>query len=115
MSRTAATLAIACPPRRARNSSRSRQRDGGRCPRHHVAKLPTDLSGRDVRAALERVGFVFRRQAGSHMMLRRDRPYARVVVPDHKPVRLGTLPGSLPVVASLLSSLWELFAADWRA
>jgi predicted RNA binding protein YcfA (HicA-like mRNA interferase family) len=56
-----------------------------------VAKLPTDLSGRDVRAALERVGFVFRRQAGSHMMLRRDQPYARIVVPDHKQVRPGTL------------------------
>lgn len=56
-----------------------------------MAKLPTDLSGRDVRAALERVGFVFRRQSGSHMMLRRDQPYARVVVPDHKQLRSGTL------------------------
>jgi predicted RNA binding protein YcfA (HicA-like mRNA interferase family) len=56
-----------------------------------VAKLPTDLSGREVRAALERVGFVFRRQTGSHMMLRRDQPHARIVVPDHKQVRSGTL------------------------
>jgi predicted RNA binding protein YcfA (HicA-like mRNA interferase family) len=56
-----------------------------------VAKLPTDLSGLEVRAALERAGFVFRRQAGSHMVLRCDRPYARVVVPDHKQVRSGTL------------------------
>jgi predicted RNA binding protein YcfA (HicA-like mRNA interferase family) len=56
-----------------------------------VAKLPTDLSGRDVRAALERAGFVFRRQKGSHMILRREQPYARVVVPDHRPVRIGTL------------------------
>ncbi|HMK81480.1 MAG TPA: type II toxin-antitoxin system HicA family toxin [Xanthobacteraceae bacterium] len=56
-----------------------------------MAKLPTDLSGREVRAALERAGFVFRRQAGSHMMLRREQPYARVVVPDHKQVRSGTL------------------------
>jgi predicted RNA binding protein YcfA (HicA-like mRNA interferase family) len=55
-----------------------------------MAKLPTDLSGRDVRAALERAGFVFRRQTGSHMMLRRDEPYARAVVPDHKQVRSGT-------------------------
>ena len=39
-----------------------------------MAKLPTDLSGREVRAALERAGFVFRRQTGSHMMLRRDEP-----------------------------------------
>ena len=56
-----------------------------------MAKLPTDLSGREVRAALERAGFVFRRQRGSHMVLRRDQPYARAVVPDHKQVRAGTL------------------------
>jgi predicted RNA binding protein YcfA (HicA-like mRNA interferase family) len=56
-----------------------------------VAKLPTDLSGREVRAALERIGFVFRRQKGSHMILRREEPYARVVVPDHKQIRVGTL------------------------
>ena len=54
-------------------------------------KLPTDLSGRDVRAVLERAGFVFRRQTGSHMILRRAEPYARVVVPDHKQMRAGTL------------------------
>ncbi len=56
-----------------------------------MPKLPTDLSGRDVRAGLERAGFVFRRQAGSHMILRRDEPYARAVVPDHKQIRSGTL------------------------
>jgi predicted RNA binding protein YcfA (HicA-like mRNA interferase family) len=56
-----------------------------------VAKLPTDLSGREVRTALERAGFVFRRQSGSHMILRRPQPYARAVVPDHKQIRLGTL------------------------
>jgi len=56
-----------------------------------VAKLPSDLSGREVRSALERVGFVFRRQSGSHMILRRDNPHARVVVPDHKQLRSGTL------------------------
>jgi len=56
-----------------------------------MAKLPTDLSGRDVRRALERIGFVFRRQRGSHMILRRDDPSTRVVGPDHKQVRVGTL------------------------
>ena len=56
-----------------------------------LPKLPTDLSGRDVRAALERAGFVFRRQTGSHMILRRESPYARAVVPDHKQIRSGTL------------------------
>jgi predicted RNA binding protein YcfA (HicA-like mRNA interferase family) len=56
-----------------------------------VTKLPTDLAGQDVRAALEKAGFVFRRQKGSHVILRRDEPYARAVVPDHGPVRVGTL------------------------
>lgn len=56
-----------------------------------MARLPTDLSGREVRAALERAGFVFRRQRGSHMILRRDESHSRVVVPDHKQIRLGTL------------------------
>ena len=56
-----------------------------------MPKLPTGLSGRQVRAALERAGFEFRRQAGSHMILRRDDPYARVVIPDHRQIRLGTL------------------------
>lgn len=41
-------------------------------------KLPTDLSGREVSGALERVGFVFRRQSGSHMILRREEPHARI-------------------------------------
>ena len=53
--------------------------------------FPTGLSGRQVRAALERAGFEFRRQSGSHMILRRGAPYARVVVPDHQQVRQGTL------------------------
>ena len=56
-----------------------------------MAKLPADVSGLEVRAALERAGFVFRRQTGSHMILRRDRPYARAVVPEHKRLRSGTL------------------------
>jgi predicted RNA binding protein YcfA (HicA-like mRNA interferase family) len=56
-----------------------------------VVKLPADLSGREVRSILERAGFVFQRQTGSHMILRRDTPHARVVVPDHKRIRPGTL------------------------
>jgi predicted RNA binding protein YcfA (HicA-like mRNA interferase family) len=52
-----------------------------------VAKLPTNLSGRQVRLALECAGFEFRRQTGSHMVLRRSDPFARVVVPHHRQVR----------------------------
>src|SRR5438132_3351581 len=79
---------IPCQPRQARSSSRSSPPEAKRARR---GQAPKRLSGRDVRAALERVGFIFRRQSGSHMMLRRDTPYARVVVPDHKQLRSGTL------------------------
>ena len=54
-------------------------------------QLPTDLSGNDLRKALERVGFVFQRQKGSHMILRRESPKSRVVVPAHRRLRPGTL------------------------
>ncbi len=54
-------------------------------------KLPVDLSGSDLRKALERIGFVFQRQKGSHIILRREDPYSRVVVPDHRRIRPGTL------------------------
>jgi predicted RNA binding protein YcfA (HicA-like mRNA interferase family) len=54
-------------------------------------KLPTDISGQELVKVLLRVGFVVNRQSGSHIVLRRDTPYARVVVPDHKSLRPGTL------------------------
>ncbi len=31
------------------------------------------------------------RQRGSHIILRRESPFARVSVPDHKVLRVGTL------------------------
>jgi predicted RNA binding protein YcfA (HicA-like mRNA interferase family) len=46
-----------------------------------------------VRAALERAGFTFLRQRGSHMILRRDNPRALVTVPDHRAIKRGTLRG----------------------
>jgi len=56
-----------------------------------VTKLPRGLSGKEVVKALERAGFYVKRQKGSHIVLRRDNPFAQVVVPDHKSVDTGTL------------------------
>jgi len=55
-----------------------------------MSKLPT-ISGRECIKALGRAGFYFKRQEGSHMILRRDNPFAQVVVPDHKDLDRGTL------------------------
>jgi predicted RNA binding protein YcfA (HicA-like mRNA interferase family) len=73
-----------------------------------MTRTPTDLSGREVRRALERAGFVFRRQRGSHMVLRRDHPPARVVVPDHRQVRKGTLDQILHEAGLTVEELLDL-------
>lgn len=49
------------------------------------------VSGRTCVAALARVGFYKKRQHGSHIILRRDNPFAQLVVPDHKELDRGTL------------------------
>lgn len=55
-----------------------------------MTKLPS-ISGRECVKILSKVGFYIRRQVGSHMILRRDNPFAQVVVPDHKELDHGTL------------------------
>ena len=56
-----------------------------------MTKLPRGLSGKEVVKALEKAGFYVKRQKGSHIVLRRDNPFAQVVVPDHKSIDTGTL------------------------
>jgi predicted RNA binding protein YcfA (HicA-like mRNA interferase family) len=55
-----------------------------------VSRLPV-VSGQDCVRALERAGFYLKRQTGSHLILRRDDPFAQVVVPNHKELDRGTL------------------------
>jgi predicted RNA binding protein YcfA (HicA-like mRNA interferase family) len=55
-----------------------------------MSKLPR-VSGRECVKALEGAGFYFKRQHGSHIILRRDDPFAQVVVPDHRELDRGTL------------------------
>lgn len=53
--------------------------------------MPRGLSGRKVIRALKRCGFHIRRQKSSHVIMRRDDPFAQVVVPLHKSIDTGTL------------------------
>ena len=55
-----------------------------------MSNLPR-LSGRECIRALGKAHFYLKRQEGSHMILRRDNPFAQVVVPDHKELDRGTL------------------------
>ncbi len=55
-----------------------------------MSKLP-QVSGLDLVRALEKLGFTVRRQHGSHIIMRRDDPYAQTVVPNHSQLDRGTL------------------------
>ena len=55
-----------------------------------MSKLPS-VSGQQVVAALEKTGFRVRRQHGSHIIMRRDEPFAQTVVPAHRELDRGTL------------------------
>jgi len=59
-----------------------------------MATLPT-LSGREARAALQKDGWIFARQRGSHMILVKPGHPASLSVPDHKELAKGTLRGLL--------------------
>lgn len=56
-----------------------------------MTKLPRGLPARKVIKALTKSGFYIRRQKGSHVIMRRDKPFAQVVVPNHKQIDAGTL------------------------
>lgn len=57
-----------------------------------MTRIP-QVSGRQVVAALERIGYVIVRQRGSHMRLRHltDPTRLPVTVPDHRTLKFGTL------------------------
>ena len=55
-----------------------------------MIKLPR-VSGRQCVSALEKAGFYRKRPHGSHIILRRDDPFAQLVVPDHNELDRGTL------------------------
>lgn len=64
-------------------------------------KLPRDLSGRELVATLcRRWGYRITHQRGSHIVLATNVPAGfSVTVPDHSPVRVGTLNAILRTVA----------------
>jgi predicted RNA binding protein YcfA (HicA-like mRNA interferase family) len=54
-------------------------------------KIPRDVSGVEAARALKRFGFLPLRQTGSHLIMRKGS--RTVVVPQHKPLKPGTLKG----------------------
>jgi predicted RNA binding protein YcfA (HicA-like mRNA interferase family) len=65
-------------------------------------KLPRDLSGRAlVQVRTRDWGYRLVHQAGSHIILQTETPgHQRIPVPDHNPLRVGTLSSILRMVAA---------------
>ena len=64
-----------------------------------------DVNGVEAARALRRLGFTALRQTGSHLVLRRDG--RTVVVPQHNPLKPGTLKGIIEQAGVTLESFVE--------
>ena len=63
-------------------------------------KLPRDLDGRGLARALRSLGYEITRQNGSHMRLTTQQGGEHhITIPNHSPLRIGTLAGILADVA----------------
>ncbi|MBX3330663.1 MAG: type II toxin-antitoxin system HicA family toxin [Nitrospira sp.] len=64
-------------------------------------RLPRDLSGSDLAQALRKLGYSITRQAGSHLRLTTyEHGEHHLTIPQHTPLRIGTLAAILADVAA---------------
>jgi len=64
-------------------------------------RVPRDLSGPELIRRLDRLGYAVTRQSGSHIRLTtNENGEHHVTVPNHDPLRLGTLSAILGAVAA---------------
>ena len=67
-------------------------------------KLPRDISGADLVKALRACGYRVSRQSGSHIRLSTSENGAHhVTIPNHNPIRIGTLAAILDDIANHLN------------
>ncbi|MFN2500478.1 MAG: type II toxin-antitoxin system HicA family toxin [Pyrinomonadaceae bacterium] len=63
-------------------------------------KLPRDVSGRQLVRSLQTLGYEVTRQTGSHIRITTEsRGIHHITIPDHQPLRVGTLSAVLREVA----------------
>jgi predicted RNA binding protein YcfA (HicA-like mRNA interferase family) len=64
-------------------------------------KLPRDVSGPELIKALRRLGYGNPRQRGSHIRITtQEKGEHHEVVPNHNPIKVGTLQGILKSIAA---------------
>ncbi len=66
-------------------------------------KIPRDLSADDLIKSLKKFGFIATRQTGSHIRLTSNlNGEHHITIPNHSPIKLGTLNAILNDVANYL-------------
>jgi predicted RNA binding protein YcfA (HicA-like mRNA interferase family) len=64
-------------------------------------KTPRDVSATELTKALRVLGYAVTRQKGSHMRVTTERDgQHHEVIPNHNPIKVGTLQGILKAVAA---------------
>ena len=63
-------------------------------------RLPRDVDSDQLVKALNRLGYRVVRQSGSHIRLQCDDPAHAITVPDHRPLKIGTLSAILSEIAT---------------
>ena len=64
-------------------------------------KLPRDISGAELARLLKKQGYEITRQTGGHLRLTtNERGQHHVTIPNHDPIKVGTLSGILGDVAA---------------
>jgi predicted RNA binding protein YcfA (HicA-like mRNA interferase family) len=64
-------------------------------------KVPRDLTGKELIKALAKLGYEVTRQSGSHIRLTTGQKGTHhVTIPDHRPIKVGTLSGILGDIAA---------------
>ncbi len=64
-------------------------------------RIPRDLTGQELIKALGKLGYEVTRQSGSHIRLTTSRNGTHhVTIPDHRPIKVGTLSGILGDIAT---------------
>jgi predicted RNA binding protein YcfA (HicA-like mRNA interferase family) len=66
-------------------------------------RLPRDLDAPELIKAMQRIGYTVVRQTGSHVRLQAEQPKRHsITIPNHSPLKIGTLAAILAVVAEHL-------------
>lgn len=66
-------------------------------------RIPRDITGHDLIKYLKPYGYTITRQTGSHIRLTTDFPRQHhITIPNHDPLKIGTLSAILTDVASHL-------------